>query len=73
MSARKFTGLQRIARERGYGVYRLGRTVLWWRNREKSKVYTSSGVSDAWDDIVLDSSSEKPVGEGEKSTQGEPP
>lgn len=73
MSARKFKELQELARERGYGVCRLGRTVLWWRNRERAKVYTSSGVSDAWDDIVLDSSSEKPVGEGEKATQGEPP
>lgn len=71
MSARKFKGLQELARERGYGVCRLGRTVLWWRNVERTKVYSSSGVSDAWDDIVLDSSSEKLVGEGEKSTQGE--
>jgi hypothetical protein len=71
MSARKFTEVQNLARERGYGVCRLGRVVLWWRNRGRAKVYSSSGVSDAWDDIVLDSSPEKLVGEGGETTQGE--
>lgn len=59
MSVRKMPDLESLARERGYGVGRRGRTVLWWRNRDKSRVYSSSGVSDAWEDIVLDSSSEK--------------
>lgn len=71
MSARKFQDVQNLARERGYGVCRLGRAVLWWRNVERAKVYSSSGVSDAWDDIVLDSSPEKLAGEGGRTTQGE--
>lgn len=68
----RFVRLQELARERGYGVCRLGRSVLWWRNRERARVYTSSGVAEAWDDIVLDHSSEKPHPRGKTNTTGEP-
>jgi hypothetical protein len=67
----RFARLQELARERGYGVGRLGREVLWWRNGERARVYTSSGVAEAWDDIVLDHSSEKPIRHGTTTSQGE--
>jgi hypothetical protein len=72
MAARRtFVDLERLGRERGYGVSRRGRAVRWWRVLEPSRVYESSGVGDAWDDIILDCSSEKPVSVGTSTTRGE--
>lgn len=75
MSTRKrFPDLERLARERGYTLERLGREVLWWRNSNPRTVLSSSGVSAAWDDIILDSSSKEPVGSGlPRTTPGENP
>lgn len=71
MRVRRFGYLQRLARERGYGVGRRGREVLWWRNHDPSVVYTSSGVNDALEDILLDSSSGKPRVFGTNAATGE--
>jgi hypothetical protein len=68
----RFVRLQELARERGYGVRRRGREVLWWRNELPDNSYTSSGVAEAWDDIILDHSSEKPLRQGTNNPQGEP-
>jgi hypothetical protein len=67
----RFVRLQTLARERGYGVGRRGREVLWWRNEDPDTTYTSSGVAEAWEDIILDHSSEKPHAAGTTNTTGE--
>jgi hypothetical protein len=67
----RFVRLQTLARERGYGVGRRGREVLWWRNEDPDTTCTSSGVAEAWEDIILDHSSEKPSRHGTPTTQGE--
>lgn len=56
----RFADLERIARERAYTLRRVGREIFWWRNGEKEKVFSSSGVASAMEDILLDSSSKKP-------------
>jgi len=68
---RTFGDLEQLGRERGYGVSRRGRAVFWWRIPDPSRVYESSGVGDAWEDIILDCSSEKPDSVGASTTQGE--
>jgi hypothetical protein len=67
----RFVRLQSLARERGYGVGRRGREVLWWRNEDPDTTYTSSGVAEARDDIILDHSSEKRRPRGKTTTTGE--
>ena len=71
MEARRmFAQLQTLARERGYGVRRNNKDVLWWRNEDPGRVFTSSGVGDAWEDIVLDYSSKKHLGVGLSTNPG---
>ena len=69
MAARKFSDLEGLARERGYSLRREGRSVVWWRNEDPSRTYSSDGVGEAWDAIILDFSSEKPVRGGSKATK----
>jgi len=64
---RKFPHLQTLALERGYGLSREGRRVAWWRNEDPSRRHTSSCVSDAWEDIVLDHSSKEQPGAGTRA------
>ena len=64
MAARKFSDLKRMARERGYSLRREGRSVVWWRNEEPGRHYSIDGVGEAWEAIILDSSSEKRVRTG---------
>lgn len=69
MAARKFSGLEMLARERGYSLRREGRSVVWWRNEDPTRTYSSDGVGEAWDDIILDFSSEKPFVGGGRATK----
>lgn len=74
MARRRFVDLERLARERGYTLRRLGRTVFWSRNGDSGRIYSSSGVSSAWEDILLDSSSKEVEAAGSTSTtQGASP
>ena len=69
MAARKFSDLEKLARERGYSLRREGRFVVWWRNEDPTRTYHSDGVGEAWDAIILDFSSEKPSVGGERTTK----
>lgn len=61
MSVRvRFPKLQELARERGYGLERRGNEILWWRNESPDRTYSSFGVADAWEDIMLDHSLRNP-------------
>lgn len=46
--------LETLARERGYTVKRKRRIVTWHRNEDISKKGVSEGISDAYQDILLD-------------------
>lgn len=50
----RFGALQQLARERAYTLKRKGRLILWHRNDEPERVFSSSGVGGAWEDILLD-------------------
>lgn len=67
----KFKDLERLARERAYTVRRVGREIFWRRNGREG-VHNSTGVASAWEDILLDSSPEKPDDGGTGDNHGEP-
>jgi len=46
--------LEELARERGYTIERKGREIKWYRNNNKTKCGVSTGVTDAYVDIVED-------------------
>lgn len=74
MARRRFVDLERFARERGYTLSRSGRTVFWRRNAGSDRIYSSSCVSAAWEDILLDASSKEQAAAGSTSTtQGASP
>lgn len=60
MARRRFVDLERLARERGYTLSRNGRIVFWRRNSGCDRIYSSFGVGESWEDILLDCSSKKP-------------
>jgi hypothetical protein len=57
---RRFADLETLARERAYTVERRGDEILWWRNGEPERRYSSFGIGSASEDILLDCSSKKP-------------
>lgn len=61
---RNFSSLGVMARELGYGVGRRGRDIFWWRNEDPDRMFSSSCIRDAWEDIILDHSSKKHLGRG---------
>jgi hypothetical protein len=65
---KRFPDLEMLARERGYTLSRSGRTVFWSRNGDSGRIYSSSGVSSAWEDILLDASSKEQAPAGNAST-----
>lgn len=67
----KFRDLEQLARERAYTVRRVGREIFWRRNGQDG-AHNSTGVASAWEDILLDCSSEKPEDEGTVDNHGEP-
>lgn len=69
MMVRRFSHLERLARERAYTVRRRGREVHWSRNSEPGRFYVSCGVAEAVEDILLDCSSEKSRPSGSARTQ----
>jgi hypothetical protein len=68
MARRRFVDLERLARERGYTLSRNGRTVFWRRNSGGDRIYSSTGVGDSWEDILLDASSKEVGAAGKTST-----
>jgi hypothetical protein len=56
---RRFADLETLARERAYTVQRQGDEILWWRNGDPSRRYSSFGVGAAAEDILLDCSSKE--------------
>ena len=68
MARRRFVDLERLARERGYTLSRNGRAVFWRRNSGCGRMYSSSGVCESWEDILLDASSKEVGPAGKTST-----